>query len=96
MGHPKVKCINVIFDRSFIRDLRGIRDATLRQRIDEVINEVKAAASPQDIAHLTKLSGFPIHFRIRVGTFRLGVIIQGDSVTFARCLPRDQIYHQFP
>jgi mRNA interferase RelE/StbE len=45
---------------------------------------------------LRKLSGADDYYRIRVGEYRLGVVIQGDKVEFVRCLHRRDLYRFFP
>jgi mRNA interferase RelE/StbE len=88
--------MNVIFRPSFQRDLRDVRDQALLQRIQRTLAQVEAAPSVEEVPHLSKLTGYERYYRIRVGGYRLGVAIDGDTVTFLRCLPRDQIYRQFP
>ena len=88
--------MNTIFRPSFGRDLRAIRDASLLGRIQQAIAQVEAAPSIEAISSLVKMSGYTRYYRIRVGGHRIGVAIDGDTVTFLRCLPRDQIYRQFP
>ncbi len=64
--------------------------------IGQVIVDVETATKPSDIHDLKKLSGAEGHYRIRVGSFRVGVVIQGEEVTFVRCLPRKDLYKFFP
>lgn len=49
--------MNIIFRPSFERDLRGIRDQTLSQRIQQAVAQVEAAPSLEAIASLVKMSG---------------------------------------
>lgn len=63
------------FRGSFARDLRRIRDRSLLRRVQETINEVEAAASVGDIRDLRKLRGEGSYYRIRLGDYRIGVII---------------------
>ena len=88
--------MRVEFRASFTRDLRRIRDRALRQRIQETIEEVEAAESLLDIVHLTKLRAEGHYYRIRLGDYRIGLIIEGDFVSFVRCLHRNDIYRYFP
>ncbi len=81
---------------SFARDLKVIRDTTLLTRIASAIEGVKEAAVLQDIPNLTKLQGRGNFYRLRIGDYRLGLSIEGDEITFVRCLDRSRIYKQFP
>jgi mRNA interferase RelE/StbE len=35
-------------------------------------------------------------YRVRIGDYRMGVIGEGDTVEFVRCLPRRDLYRYFP
>ena len=84
------------FKSSFLRDLKGIKDQYLLGRIREVIEKIEQADSSQNIDNLTKLHGKGDYYRIRVGDYRLGIIMENDTVVFVRCLNRREIYKYFP
>ncbi len=88
--------MRVRFERSFYRDLKGIRSRRVRRQILQVIEEVKKAARPSDIPHLRKLEGGETYYRIRVGEYRLGIEIIEGEVIFVRCLHRRDLYRYFP
>ena len=88
--------MSVEFRASFVKDLRHIKDQGLLSRIKQTIELVEKAQGPQDMASLKKLKGGNNYYRIRVGDYRLGLIIEGDSATFVRCLNRKEIYRFFP
>jgi mRNA interferase RelE/StbE len=48
------------------------------------------------VAGLKKLKGGGNYYRVRVGEYRVGLVIEGDSVTFMRFLDRKEIYRYFP
>jgi mRNA interferase RelE/StbE len=87
--------VNVEFRASFVKDLRH-KDKGLLSRIKQTIELVEKAQGTQDIAGLKKLKGGNNYYRIRVGDYRLGLIIEGDTATFVRCLNRKEIYRFFP
>ncbi len=88
--------MNTAFRKSFARDLKGIKNRDIRDHIRQVIEQVEAAATLQDIGDLKKLSGTGKFFRIRVGEHRIGLVVEKDSVEFVRCLPRRDLYRFFP
>jgi mRNA interferase RelE/StbE len=88
--------MKVLFRKSFSRDLKGIKDWPVLDRITKAVAEVEAAPGPQVIPGLTKLSGTQNCYRIRVGDYRLGIVMEQDVVTFARCLHRRDLYRFFP
>jgi mRNA interferase RelE/StbE len=65
-------------------------------RFEAVIEEVRRARSLSEVRNLKQLKGHPGFCRIRVGRFRLGIEIVGDTAIFLRCLPRKEIYRRFP
>jgi mRNA interferase RelE/StbE len=84
------------FRASFAKDLRGIKSKDILSRIKEAIEQIEKAQSQQDITNIKKLKGGSNYYRIRVGEYRIGVIIEGDEITFVRCLNRKEIYRYFP
>ena len=73
-----------------------MRDASLRGRIQQAIEHIESAETLSDIPGLTRLSGGGHFYRIRVGDYRIGLVIEDDEVEFVRCLHRREIYRYFP
>ncbi|GIX48890.1 MAG: toxin RelE [Candidatus Tectimicrobiota bacterium] len=84
------------FRASFAKDLKRIRDKPLLRRVKETINDVEAATSIREIKDLKKLRTEGRYYRIRLGDYRIGLIIEGDTVIFVRILHRSEIYRYFP
>ncbi|CAN5241257.1 hypothetical protein BH20GEM2_BH20GEM2_03470 [soil metagenome] len=61
-----------------------------------VILAVEEALDHRATPTLKKLSGRGPYYRLRVGGYRIGIRIDGDTVTFVRVLPRRDIYRYFP
>jgi mRNA interferase RelE/StbE len=88
--------MNVTFRQSFARDLKKVKDQAVLDRIRRAIEQVEGAATPQAVGELKKMSGTGNFYRIRVGDYRLGVVVEGDYVEFVRCLSRRELYRFFP
>jgi mRNA interferase RelE/StbE len=89
--------VKTTFKKSFAKDLKTYsRDETLLARIQEIILEVEAVDSITSIKNLKKLKAEGAYYRIRVGNYRIGLIIENEIVTFVRVLHRSQIYRYFP
>ena len=88
--------MNTGFTGAFDRDVNKIADAKLLVKIELTIEFVEDARTLRTIPGLRKLKGYKIHYRIRIGDYRIGVTIIGDTVTFERCLPRKDFYKHFP
>lgn len=87
--------MNLEFKKSFAKDLKK-RDKTLLERVKQIINEVDEAKSINEIRNLKKLKAEGSYFRIRLGDYRLGLIIENDIVCFVRFLHRSDVYRYFP
>ena len=88
--------MNVEFRRSFARDLKSHRDKTFLKRVRAAIEDVEQAQSLSQISNLKKLRGHANYYRIRIGDYRLGIMIAEDTVVFVRFLNRKDIYKYFP
>jgi len=84
--------MKVTFRKSFDRDLQALRsDPRLLARIREAIEAIEAAPTLQYVPGLQKLSGMPNYYRIRVGDYRIGLALEGDTIVFVHCLHRKDI-----
>ena len=80
----------------FSKDLDKINLPAVKKSIFNVIEEVKAADSINQIGNVKKLVGFKSAYRIRVGQYRIGVFVEKNLVQFARIAHRKDIYKLFP
>jgi len=76
--------VNVQFRARFAKDLRNIKHKESLERIKQAIEHVEKAQSQQDITTLKKLKVGSNYFRIRVGEYRIGLIIEADTAVFVR------------
>ena len=88
--------MTVSFRRSFTRDLKGIKDQRLLDRVARVILHVEEAGSLPELSGLKKLKASGSFYRIRTGEYRIGIALDGEVVDFVRFLHRKDIYRKFP
>lgn len=88
--------MNTLFDRSFLRAVEKIENVSTKRKIAEIIRMVENAHDIRQIKSLKKLKGYDDYYRIRIGTYRIGVMINNQTVTFITVLPRKDIYKYFP
>ena len=88
--------MKVEFKRSFIKDLEQVKDKGLKERARKAIGRVKEAQTLQEIGNARKLRGGEQYYRIRIGDYRLGLVLEGDRVIFVRFLHRRDVYRYFP
>ncbi len=88
--------MKVLYQASFEKDVQKIRDKKTLQSIKQVIIEIESIKSIHETNVFRKLRGYERYFSIRAGVFRVGVTIEGSTVTFVRVLHRKEIYRYFP
>ena len=88
--------MKVIFKQSLARDLKRIRDRSLLQRVQDVIEQLEQVSSLDEISQIRKISDSKVYYRIRIGDYRLGLRLDDGSVTLVRFLHRKDIYRYFP
>ncbi len=88
--------MKVAFRKSFARDLGRVRDNTLRGRVKQTIEEIENAETLREIRNIKKLRGGDGYYRIRIGDYRLGLVLEGDAFIFVRFLHRKDLYRYFP
>lgn len=88
--------MNVEFRASFAKDLKNISKKDVLKQVREAIEEIELAHNVQGISGLKKLKSAGKYYRIRVGEYRIGLILRGDTFVFVRCLDRKEIYRYFP
>lgn len=84
------------FEKAFVKDFRKLKSKELATAIVEAIKQVSDASNSSEITNLKKLSGYKSAFRIRIGDYRIGVVIENNIVTFVAFANRKEIYKRFP
>jgi mRNA interferase RelE/StbE len=88
--------LKVEFKSSFAKDLRKIKERKIRQQVLGIIEQIEKARNLQDIPEVKKLQGADNYFRLKLGDYRIGLILEQDRVLFVRFLHRKDIYRYFP
>ena len=84
------------FKKSFAKDLRKIKSKSLLEKVKKTIQVVEAAQSLQEVRHVKKIQGKDNYYRITIGDYRVGILLDSDTVVFIRFLHRKEIYRFFP
>ena len=88
--------MNVEPTRLFWRDVRQLGSAQIRRRLDRVIQELIEADNITDVNGIRRMTASGGHYRIRIGGYRLGITVNGETAVLRRFLPRGEIYRWFP
>ena len=88
--------MKVAYKKTFVKDLKKLNDKTIYIRVMKAIEQVKRENVLSDIASMKKLKGDNKSYRIRVGTYRIGLEEKDGTIFFVRLLHRKDIYRNFP
>ena len=88
--------MTVVYLKSFLNDIKKIKDPKVKRRILEIIQNLKAAQNFNSLKGVKKLHGHFFAYRIRIGDYRLGFFKENDTIILVRFLKRSDIYKLFP
>jgi len=89
--------MRILYAKKFDDDIDAIQhDSDTKKRLLEKIQELKQIDSLFDTKKIKKIVGYPGYYRIRIGDYRLGLKLTGDTLELIRFLHRKDIYRRFP
>lgn len=88
--------MKIEFRKSFIKDLKGVSDKAFLKKVSLEIETVEKARTLNDLSNCKKLRGASSYFRLKIGDYRLGFALDGETVIFVRLLHRKDVYKFFP
>jgi len=88
--------MNIVYLKSFIKDIRKLKDPVIARKIEKLIKDLKAANSLEELSGVKKMKGYSTAYRIRIGSYRMGIYKEADHIEIARFLKRESIYKLFP
>lgn len=89
--------MNTEYLPSFLKDLKALKSTPVFESIRTLVfEEIPNLLSFEEIRNLKKLKGTENCYRIRIGDYRIGLILDDETITFVRVLHRKDIYRYFP
>jgi mRNA interferase RelE/StbE len=88
--------IGIKFRHKFEQDIEAIDNKKVLEAISKAIESVENCNKLMDLPNVKKMKASKGYFRIRIGTYRIGIYLDKDCVEFVRVLSRDKIYKYFP
>lgn len=88
--------MNIDFKKSFLKDIKNLKNENLRKVILNCIVQVEAFTSISQIKNLKKLSNSENCYRIRIGDYRIGLKLEKETVIFVVFGHRKEFYNEFP
>ncbi len=76
--------------------MKKINNRETLTRVKEVILLVEQVSNLDQIPHFKKLVGGGSYYRIRVGDYRIGLELEGETLHLIRFLHRKDVYRYFP
>ena len=89
--------MKVEYRKLFLKDLKNLKKQPVYQQIYELsFNMLDSCESLQTLPNLKALVGTSNRYRVRVGDYRIGLELNGDTVELMRVLHRREFYRYFP
>ena len=86
-----------MYTKAFGKDLETItHNPDIKKRLLKLIEKLKATVSLGELHGVKKIEGYENYYRLRIGDYRLGFKLSGDTIEFIRFLHRRDIYRRFP
>ena len=85
------------YRKSFLRDLKKLKNQLVyHPTFTLAFDLLPAATSLREITDVKPMTGYPNRYRIRIGAYRIGIELQGDTIEVMRVLHRREFYRYFP
>ncbi len=88
--------MKITYRKIFLKELSKIPSKTRSQMEELVFEELHKVKSIFGIGKIEKMKGYDSYYKIRFGSYRIGLRIFNDTVIFERVLHRKDIYRYFP
>jgi mRNA interferase RelE/StbE len=80
---------------SFVKDLKTV-PKDLREKVAYIIGTMEQSSNLSNLTGVKKLKGHQNFYRIQVGAYRLGFVLEENTIVLVRFLHRKEIYRFFP
>lgn len=88
--------MKVTYLRSFLHDIKKIKDRRLKNKLKDFLLNLENAKTLDDVPHVSKLRGYTMAYRARIGDYRLGFYCEDKVIEVARFVKGNDIYKVFP
>ena len=88
--------MKVVFQKRFLKELAKL-PAESRKGIEQfVFEEVPQLKSLGESGKIEQMKGYKGYYKARFGSYRVGLKVDADQVSFETVLHRKEIYRYFP
>jgi len=84
------------YRKRFLKDLSKIPSETRSRIEDFVFEKLPKVNSIFELGIVEQIRGYPTYYKVRFGSYRIGLRMKNDKVILERALHRKDIYRHFP
>lgn len=88
--------MRVEFLAKFLKDADKLKSDSIKSNIERTIELLELVNDLKEIPNLKKLKGHKTAYRIKLGDYRIGIFVEGNTIEMARVVHRKDIYKVFP
>jgi len=88
--------MKVDYRKSFLRELSKIPSGARSRMENFVFEELPKANSIFEVGNIEQMKGYRSYYKVRFGSYRIGLKMENDMVILERVLHRKDIYRYFP
>lgn len=88
--------MKVFVTKEFEKDVDKELSKKMQLKLADIIKELQNASTLYSINDLKKLKGYKTAYRIRMGDYRIGFILEKDIIKLSRVMDRKKVYRYFP
>jgi mRNA interferase RelE/StbE len=88
--------VKVKYRKKFLKELSQIPSPHRVKMERFVFKELPQAGSIHQLGAIEQMKGYPLCFKVRFGSYRIGLKIEGDAIILEKALHRKDIYRHFP
>ena len=84
------------YRKRFLKELSKIPSETRSRIEDFVFEKLPKVNSIFELGIVEQMRGYPTYYKVRFGSYRIGLRMENNKVILERALHRKDIYRHFP
>ena len=89
--------MNLLFDESFEKSIKKLKDKRIKIRVIDLIETFQEAENIAEVPNIKKMQGFQSFYRVRLGDYRVGFeLLEDNTIYLILIAHRKDIYKYFP
>jgi mRNA interferase RelE/StbE len=82
--------------KSFEKDIEKITDKKVAEQLTSLLEKLENCNTLSEIRNVKKMKAKGLYYRIRIGSYRIGLRQDQNTLTLLRFMHRRDIYTYFP